>query len=177
MPFACAFLAIAPSLPCEERLMYQIHIPLPARGLFLPSAALVWDEAPPASGPAATARRSAAAIRARVVVRRRARMNSRLRPPKHVTAGKAALRQGCATAHPPDGALSAGRDGQLLVSVVAGADQGAGRHRGETQVARGLLQGRELVGVPVAVDGEVLLGRAQVLADGQHLNAVVAQDR
>src|SRR3954447_26269123 len=87
---ACAFLAIAPSLPCEERFMYQIHIPLPASGLFLASVALVWDEAPPTRGPAARARRSAAAIRASVVVRRRARMNSRLRVTKHPTAGKAA---------------------------------------------------------------------------------------
>src|SRR5215213_11008474 len=70
--------------------MYQIHIPSPASGLFPALAWLVWDEAPPAKGPAATATSAVAAIRARVVVRRRARMNSRLRTPKHASARKGA---------------------------------------------------------------------------------------
>src|SRR4051794_1644225 len=90
IPFAWAFFAIAPSLPCEERLRYQIHIPLPARGLLATALPLVCDEAPPASGPATMARLSEAAIRTSAVVRRRERMNSRLRAPKHLIAGKAA---------------------------------------------------------------------------------------
>ena len=43
IPCARAFFAIAPSLPCEEWLRYQIHIPSPASGFFAfagPSARL-----------------------------------------------------------------------------------------------------------------------------------------
>ena len=43
------------------------------------------------------------------------------------------------------------------------------------EVVRGHLERGELVGVPVADDGEVALGRAQVLADGEHLDAGGAQ--
>src|SRR5215218_3290618 len=143
MPFAWAFFAIAPSLPCEERLMYQIHIPSPASGLFAAGVSLVCDEAPPAKGPAAIATSAAAAIRARVVVRRRARMNSRLRTPKHALARKGAC-------------LCRGRGWELLVGVVGAADQRPGRHRRESQLVGGLLQRRELIWVPVAIHREVL---------------------
>ena len=39
------------------------------------------------------------------------------------------------------------------------------------------LERLELVGVPVAHDRQVALGRAQVLADGEDLHAVLAQHR
>src|SRR5258706_3423842 len=113
MPCACAFLAIAPSLPCDEWFRYQIHMPLPARGLLPAVLTLVWDEAPPVSGPAARRTRAAPAISARVCLRRRARMDSRLRTPEHASARKAAW----------SGLLSRRRGGQLLVLVVRGAHQ------------------------------------------------------
>ena len=61
-------------VPWEERLRYQIHMPLPESGLCVVLPSLVWDEAPPANGPDASASRAAQAISASVVVRRRARM-------------------------------------------------------------------------------------------------------
>ena len=42
-------------------------------------------------------------------------------------------------------------------------------------VVRGRLERLELVGVPVADDRQVALGRAQVLADGEDLDALLAQ--
>src|SRR5215212_102278 len=65
---------------------------------------------------------------------------------------------------------------QVLVGVVAGADQGAGGDRLETEVVGGPLEIGELVGVPVADDGKVVLGRAQVLADGEDLDVVLAEE-
>ena len=87
--------------------------------------------------------------------RRRRRRRDALRPTE----------TGCAVAHPR----------MSLIRVVAGAHQ---RPRGdglEPDLVGSPLQGGELVRVPVAVDREVLLSRAQVLAHGQDLDAVLAQ--
>jgi hypothetical protein len=51
---------------------------------------------------------------------------------------------------------------QVLIGVVAGADQGPGGHRLEAELIGGLLQCLELLRVPVAGDRQVVLGRAQV---------------
>ena len=67
--------------------------------------------------------------------------------------------------------------GEVLVGVVAGADQGAGGDGLEAEVVGGSLEGGELVGVPVADDREVVLGRAQVLADGEDLDAACSRRR
>ena len=92
MPFARAFLAIAPSLPCDDRLRYQIHIPSPASGLLaLGASPVVWETAPPLSGPAARLTAVAAAAMASRVLRRRKRMVRGYEPQKHAPAGKAAL--------------------------------------------------------------------------------------
>ena len=65
IPRACARFAILPILPCAEWLMYQIHIPSPASGLFaLAVSSVVWETAPPLSGPAASATSAAVASRA-----------------------------------------------------------------------------------------------------------------
>src|SRR5207244_11353121 len=61
-----------------------------------------------------------------------------------------------------------------LVSVVGAADERTGGHRLESEPVGRSLQGGELVRAPVADDGEVLLGGAQLLARGQHLAAVLA---
>src|SRR3977135_2177385 len=83
IPCACAFFAIPPSLPCEEWLRYQIHMPLPASGVLPVLVPLVWDVAPPASGPNPSESTPAtAAVRTSALVRRRERMDSRLRTPK-----------------------------------------------------------------------------------------------
>src|SRR5436853_4639900 len=66
--------------------------------------------------------------------------------------------------------------GQVLVGVVAGADQGAGGDGLEAEVVGGLLEGFELVRVPVADYRQVVLGRAQVLADGEDLDLVLAEE-
>src|SRR5690242_16591760 len=63
----------------------------------------------------------------------------------------------------------------VLVGVVAGADQRAGRDVLEAELVGRGLERLELVRVPVAHDRQVALGRAQVLADGEHLHALLAQ--
>src|SRR5262249_60585516 len=85
IPCACAFFAIALSLPCEERLRYQIHIPSPASGLFGASA-LVCAEASPPSGPTERARARAAASRTRLFLRRRRRSGPRRWGEEHASA-------------------------------------------------------------------------------------------
>src|SRR3954452_21576588 len=65
----------------------------------------------------------------------------------------------------------------VLVGVVAGAHERAGGDVVEAQVVGRPLERGELVGVPVAHDGQVALGGAQVLADGEDLHAVRAQLR
>src|SRR4051794_2995794 len=64
--------------------------------------------------------------------------------------------------------------GQVLVRVVAGAHQGAAGDRLESQLVGRSLKRLELLGVPVANHREVVLGRPQVLAHGQDLDAVLA---
>src|ERR1700761_1151023 len=79
---------------------------------------------------------------------------------------------GAAIRSPPLGsqqALGALALGQVLVGVVARPHQRAGGDGLEAEVVGGLLEGRELVGVPVADDRQVVLGRAEVLADGEDL--------
>src|SRR3954469_2177535 len=66
--------------------------------------------------------------------------------------------------------------GHVLVGVVARPHERAGGDVLEAERVRGALQGGELVRVPVAHDREVLLGRAEVLADGEDLHAVLAED-
>src|SRR4051812_19696244 len=64
----------------------------------------------------------------------------------------------------------------VLVGVVARAHERAGRDVLEAERIRGALEGGELVRVPVAHDRQVLLRRPQVLADGEDLDVVLAQD-
>src|SRR5438105_13977387 len=67
------------------------------------------------------------------------------------------------------------RAGHVLVGVVGRAHERAGGDVLEShRVCRALELG-ELVRVPVAHDGKVLLGRTQVLADGKHRDAALAQ--
>ncbi len=63
----------------------------------------------------------------------------------------------------------------VLVGVVAGANQRTGRDVVEAERVGVAFERHELVGVPVADDRQVTLGRAQVLSDGEHLHAAVAQ--
>src|SRR4051794_3791297 len=63
----------------------------------------------------------------------------------------------------------------VRVGVVARAHERACGDVVEAQRVRGLLEGLELVGMPVAHDGQVLLGGTQVLPDGEDLDVVVAQ--
>src|ERR671910_110711 len=73
-------------------------------------------------------------------------------------------------------AASAGRGlRQSLLGVVARADQRPRRHGLEPHRVRLALEPGELLRVPVAHDRQVVLGRPQVLADGQDLHAVLAQ--
>ena len=62
-----------------------------------------------------------------------------------------------------------------LVGVVAGAHERPGRDVGEAQRVGRLLERLELVGMPVAHDGQVALAGAQVLADGEDVDARLAQ--
>src|SRR4051812_26860720 len=63
----------------------------------------------------------------------------------------------------------------VLVGVIAGAHERAGRHVLEAELVGRALERGELVRVPVAHDRQVALGRAQVLAHGEDLDAVLAQ--
>src|SRR5205823_6775778 len=63
----------------------------------------------------------------------------------------------------------------VLVGVVARAHEGPRRDVVEPEPVGGMLERLELVRVPVADDRKVALARAQVLADGEHLDAVLAQ--
>src|SRR4051794_12999214 len=71
------------------------------------------------------------------------------------------------------GALARLRD--VLVGVVGAAHERAGRDVVEAERVRVALERGELVGMPVADDREVALGRAQVLADRDDLDVVIAQ--
>src|SRR3954447_18177549 len=64
----------------------------------------------------------------------------------------------------------------MLVGVVARAHERPGGDVIEPQRVRRALERGELVGVPVAHDGQVLLRRTQVLPDGEDLDTVLAQD-
>src|SRR5690242_15433005 len=93
---------MAPSLPCDERLRYQIHIPSPASGFFGLTAGsvvgvdpAVCESAPVLSGPVATPSARATAAKTRMVLRRRKRMVRGYERPKHAFAGK-----GASAAHP-----------------------------------------------------------------------------
>src|SRR5688500_2219467 len=63
----------------------------------------------------------------------------------------------------------------LLVGAVARAYERAREHRAEAERLALLAQPPELVGVHPAVDGRVPRRRLQVLADGDHVDAVLAQ--
>src|SRR5690349_8388632 len=63
----------------------------------------------------------------------------------------------------------------VLVGVVAGAHQRARGDVLEAELVGRDLERLELVRVPVAHDRQVALGRTQVLADGEHLDALLAQ--
>ena len=63
----------------------------------------------------------------------------------------------------------------VLVRVVARAHERAGRDVLEAEPYGGLLERRELLGLPVADDRQVALGGAQVLADGEDRDARLAQ--
>ncbi len=64
----------------------------------------------------------------------------------------------------------------LFFGVIAGADEGAGFDDGEFQFFEAVaFVGGELVGVDPAVDGEVLLGGLEVLADGEDIDIVGAK--
>src|SRR5438874_13835912 len=65
--------------------------------------------------------------------------------------------------------------GNVLVGVVRAAHERPGRDVVEAERVRGLLERLELVRMPVAHDGQVALRRAQVLPDGEHLDARLAQ--
>src|SRR4051794_22795403 len=98
---------------------------------------------------------------------------------------RVAPRAAMAAGYPPRARLRlrGGRDragarkrlGHVLVRVVARAHERAGRDVLEAERVRRALQRQELLGVPVADDGEVALGGPQVLADGEHLHALLAQ--
>ena len=63
----------------------------------------------------------------------------------------------------------------VLVGVIAASHERAGGDVLEPELVRGPLELRELVGVPVADDRQVVLGRPQVLTDREHLDVVLAQ--
>src|SRR3954454_2189732 len=65
--------------------------------------------------------------------------------------------------------------GDVLVCVVGAAHERPGRDVIEAERVRRPLERLELVRVPVADHGEVALGRPQVLADGEHPAACLAQ--
>jgi hypothetical protein len=63
----------------------------------------------------------------------------------------------------------------LRGNIQAGAHQRPGGDVVEAELVGGILQRGELVGVPVAHDGQMTLGGAQVLTYGEHADAVLAQ--
>src|SRR3954468_4718218 len=63
----------------------------------------------------------------------------------------------------------------VLVGVVARPHERPGGDVVEAERVGGVLEGLELVGVPEAHDGQVALGRPQVLADGEDLHALLAE--
>src|SRR3954447_8576689 len=94
IPLALAFFAIAPSLPCDEWLRYQIHMPFPARGFFAWGASpVVCETAPPLGGPVARAVARAATAMNSAVLRRRKRMIRGYEPRNTGVQGK--LRRAC----------------------------------------------------------------------------------
>src|ERR1700683_2281030 len=72
-------------------------------------------------------------------------------------------------------ACAAERLRHVLIGVIGGAHERPGGDVVEAELIGGCLERGELVGVPVAHDGQMALGRAQVLPDGEHLHAVLAQ--
>lgn len=65
------------------------------------------------------------------------------------------------------GADNLRQDVGLVVGVVAAADEGAGLHDFEAAGEGFALEHVECVGVDPAVDGEVVPGGLEVLADGE----------
>src|SRR5207244_13099413 len=66
---------------------------------------------------------------------------------------------------------------RAFVGVVGAANERACGDRLEAELAGGALELAELVRVPIAHDRQVTLRRPPVLADGQDLDAVLAEDR
>src|SRR5215207_7741633 len=101
-------------------------------------------------------------------------------PPQPATTTISASRQDSARRTPSTGgggeragARELLRD--VLVGVVARAHERARGDVVEAELVRSSLERLELVRVPIAHDRQVALGRAQVLADGEHLDSVLAQ--
>lgn len=63
----------------------------------------------------------------------------------------------------------------LLLGVVGASDQGAGFHVAKASLAGGAGEGIELGRRPVSFDGEVPGSGAQVLADGDDVDAVAGE--
>jgi len=64
---------------------------------------------------------------------------------------------------------------EALLGVVAAADEGAGGDVGEADVQSGAAEGVELLGAVEARDGGVVAAGAEVLTDGEHFDAGVAE--
>src|SRR5262249_49813828 len=100
---------------------------------------------------------------------------SRRSPSGSRCAGADARERGSARARGGQRAVARPGLRDVLVRVIARAHE---RTRGdalEAQLVGRALERGELVGMPVADDREVALGRAQVLPDREDLDAVVAQ--
>src|SRR3954453_14056242 len=65
--------------------------------------------------------------------------------------------------------------GNVLVGAVGAAPGRSGRDVVEAKPVRRVFERLELVGMPVAHDRQMALGRPQVLPHGEHLDAGVAQ--
>src|SRR6201994_315088 len=63
----------------------------------------------------------------------------------------------------------------VLIGVVGGAHERPGGDVVEAELVGSRLERGELVGMPVAHDRQVALGGAQVLTDGEHADALLAQ--
>src|SRR3954466_12582756 len=98
-----------------------------------------------------------------------------MRAPTNDAVATCASPRGASVAGERDGSDTRPLLGHVLVGVVARAHERTGGDVVEAQVVGRGLERLELVGVPVAHDRQVALGRAQVLADGEDLHAVLAQ--
>src|SRR5437870_722290 len=65
--------------------------------------------------------------------------------------------------------------GYLFRGVVAGADQGSGLHVPESHLQPQPPQAHELGRRVVLVQRQVLAARAQVLADGEHIDVLLSE--